>query len=83
MFGFRKNFIKNVPYYSIPQIDLTVKPENTKKEFEYLYENTIVDDSSSYLGHPDSVLLNNGNILTFYPEGHGKGRIISSDFTGR
>ena len=77
MFLFKKPFMKNVPYYSIPQVDLAVKPENTPEELEYLYENVTVDDSSAYLGHPDSVLLNNGSILTFYPEGHGKGRIIS------
>lgn len=77
MFFFKKPFQKNVPYYSIPQIDLAVKPENTPEELEYLYENVTVDDRSPYLGHPDSILLRNGNILTFYPEGHGKGRIIS------
>lgn len=77
MFFFRKPFAKKVPYYSIPQVDLAVKPENTPAELEYLYENVTVDDSSAYLGHPDSVLLRNGNVLTFYPEGHGKGRIIS------
>lgn len=77
MFFFKNRFQKKVPYYSIPQVDLSVKPENTPEEMEYLYENVTVDDSSAYLGHPDSVLLRNGNILTFYPEGHGKGRIIS------
>lgn len=77
MFFFRRRFQKNVPYYSIPQVDLSVKPESTPDELAYLYENVTVDDSSAYLGHPDSVLLNNGNVLTFYPEGHGKGRIIS------
>ncbi len=77
MFFFKNRFQKKVPYYSIPQVDLAVKPDNTPEKFEYLYENVTVDDSSAYLGHPDSVLLRNGNVLTFYPEGHGKGRIIS------
>ncbi len=77
MFFKKKLFPTDVPYYSIPQIDLSVKPENTPEELEYLYNYTVVDDSSDYLGHPDSVLLNNGDVLTFYPEGHGKGRIIS------
>ncbi|MBQ7956689.1 MAG: exo-alpha-sialidase [Clostridia bacterium] len=77
MFWFGKPFKKKIPYYSIPQIDLAVKPENTPDELDYLYHHAVVDDSSAYLGHPDSVLLNNGKILTFYPEGHGKGRIIS------
>ena len=48
------NFIgKN---YTVPQLDLSVKPENTVEKYAYLYEQTVVDDSESYLGHPDSVL---------------------------
>lgn len=75
---FRKRpFPKKADYYDIPLLDLSVKPEGTLKEHEYLYENVTVDDSSGYLGHPDSVLLNNGDILTVYPEGHGKGKIVS------
>lgn len=68
--------------YTIPQLDLSVKPANLESRFEYLYKNTVVDDSTDYLAHPDSVLLKNGNILTLYPAGHGKGAIlnkISSD----
>lgn len=75
---FRKRpFSKHTDYYGIPQIDLSVKPVNLPAELDYLYEKVTVDDSKGYLGHPDSVLLNNGNILTFYPEGHGKGKLIS------
>ena len=73
----KKPFAKNVDYYKIPLVDLSVKPENTPEEFDYLYDYTIIDDHSAYLGHPDSVLLNNGDILTLYPKGHGKGAIIS------
>lgn len=73
----KRLFPKNAERYDIPQIDLSVKPENLPTEFDYLYENVTVDDSKGYLGHPDSVLLSNGDILTVYPEGHGKGKIIS------
>lgn len=75
---FRKRlFPKKAEGYKIPQLDLSVKPENTKSEYEYLYDYSVVDEGAGYLGHPDSVLLNNGDILTLYPEGHGKGAIIS------
>ena len=74
---FKKPFPKNIDYYKIPLVDLSVKPENLDEELEYLFDYTIVDDHAAYLGHPDSVLLNNGDILTMYPKGHGKGAIIS------
>lgn len=75
---FRKRpFPKKAPFYDIPQIDLSRNPGNLPPEFDYLFENVTVDDSKGYLGHPDSVLLKNGKILTFYPEGHGKGKIVS------
>ncbi len=77
MFLFKKPFPKNIDYYKIPLIDLSVMPENTPEELKYLYNYTVVDDHTAYLGHPDSVLLKNGDILTFYPKGHGKGAIIS------
>lgn len=73
----KKPFPEKCDYYSIPMVDLSVKPENTPEELEYLYEYTTIDDHSAYLGHPDSVLLNNGDILTLYPKGHGKGAILS------
>lgn len=37
----------------------------------------MVDDSRNYLAHPDSILLKNGNILTMYPAGHGKGAVLN------
>ena len=73
----KKPFPKKYGYYSIPMVDLSVEPENTPEELKYLYNYSIVDDHAGYLGHPDSVLLNNGDILTFYPKGHGKGAVIS------
>lgn len=63
--------------YTIPQIDLSQKTDALPAELSYLFENTVVDDSKAYLGHPDSVLLRDGRILTFYPEGHGKGKTLS------
>lgn len=77
MFFKKTPFSKKTGYYSIPQVDLSIKPQNLPEELEYLFENTIIDDSTGYLGHPDSVLLNNGDILTFYPKGHGKGAVLS------
>ena len=63
--------------YNIPQIDLSVKPENT--ENDYLYELITVNEGDGYLGHPDSVLTTSGAILTVYPAGHGKGAVIMSE----
>ena len=77
MFFKKKPFPTKCEYYKIPLVDLSVKPENTPENLGYLFEYSVIDDSSAYLGHPDSVLLNNGEILTFYPKGHGKGAILS------
>lgn len=73
----KKPIPKRYGYYKIPMVDLSVKPQNISDELKYLFEYTVVDDSAGYLGHPDSVLLNNGDILTFYPKGHGKGAVLS------
>ncbi len=74
MFTFSK--YPKAKYYTIPQIDLSQKTEGVNSRFDYLFEKSVVDDSKAYLGHPDSILLRNGDILTFYPAGHGKGKII-------
>lgn len=63
--------------YTIPEIDLSVMPEDIPEEYKYLYEQVVVEDSGDYYAHPDSVLLRNNNILTFYPAGHGKGAILN------
>ena len=63
--------------YTIPAVDLSVKPENIDENLNYLYDLTVVDKSADYLAHPDSVLLLNGDILTVYPKGHGKGAILN------
>jgi len=68
--------------YTIPELDLSQKPENLNGKYDYLYELTTIDNSKKYMAHPDSVLLKNGNILTMYPAGHGKGAVqnkISTD----
>lgn len=63
--------------YSITRIDLSVKPEGLDEKFDYLYDLTTLDNSLDYAAHPDSVLLKNGNILTMYPAGHGKGAVLN------
>lgn len=64
--------------YTIPELDLSVLPEELKgTEYEYLYNLSVVDSSMDYTAHPDSVLLKNGNILTLYPAGHGRGAVCS------
>ncbi|MDE6550851.1 MAG: glycoside hydrolase [Clostridia bacterium] len=35
-----------------------------------------VDRTADYLGHPDLVLNDRGELITMYPEGHGKGAIV-------
>ena len=55
-------------FFKIPVIDL-----NHRKDLQ-----AIVDkESGVYLGHPTTVLLEDGKtILTVYPKGHGAGEII-------
>lgn len=68
--------------YTIPQLDLSQKPANTPENLAYLYDTAVVDKQADYFAHPDAVLLQNGDILTVYPQGHGKGAIrakLSSD----
>lgn len=56
------------PYLRIPVIDLN--NEN--------FRQVVVDrEKGQYLGHPTTVLLEDGKtILTVYPKGHGKGAIV-------
>lgn len=63
--------------YSIPRIALDKEPADCPADLKYLFTHQVVDDSLDYLGHPDSVLLKNGDILTVYPQGHGKGAVVS------
>lgn len=54
--------------YSIPVVDLSSETQHR----------TVVDrESGQYLGHPTTVLLEDGRtILTVYPKGHGRGAIV-------
>ena len=63
--------------YSLPNIRLDLRPEGLPEELGYLFDLVTVDDGLDYIGHPDSVLLKNGDILTVYPSGHGKGAVRS------
>lgn len=64
--------------YTIPQLDLSEMPQELEgTQYEYLYKLCTVDNSNDYMAHPDSVLLKNGNILTVYPKGHGKGAVLN------
>jgi len=60
--------LKTNPYLHIPIIDLD------KETFRQV----VVDrEDGQYLGHPTTVLLEDGRtILTVYPKGHGRGAII-------
>jgi len=61
----------------IIRLDLSILNGKVPNELAYLYELTTVDDSYDYLAHPDSILLQNGDILSLYPAGHGKGEILN------
>lgn len=56
------------PYLRIPVIDLN----------DETFRQVVVDrEKGQYLGHPTTVLLEDGKtILTVYPKGHGKGPIV-------
>jgi hypothetical protein len=56
------------PYLSIPVIDLNNET----------FRQVLVDrEEGQYLGHPTTVLLEDGKtILAVYPKGHGKGEIV-------
>ncbi len=64
--------------YTIPTLDLSELPDElVGTQFEYLYDLPVVDDTYDYMAHPDSILLKNGNLLTVYPKGHGRGAILN------
>lgn len=53
--------------YHIPFIDLS-----QEEQLQVLTDR----EPGQYLGHPDSVLVDDGTIYTMYPEGHGVGPIV-------
>jgi len=67
----------------IIRIDLSAPNKSAPTGLAYLYELVTVDDSYDYLAHPDSILLQNGDILSLYPAGHGKGAILSKISTDK
>ena len=79
-------FDPNLESYNMNIIDLSSMPQGMSSEYEYMFTNNIVDtpnaevlvagEKQSYLGHPDNVLLDNGNIITAYPIGHGRGETL-------
>jgi hypothetical protein len=60
--------VKVSPYLKIPLIDLN----------DETFRQVVVDrEEGQYLGHPTTVLLEDGKtILTVYPKGHGRGEIV-------
>lgn len=55
-------------YYSLPFIDL---------DMEYSRQVVVDKEPGQYLGHPSTVLLEDGKtMICVYPKGHGKGPII-------
>lgn len=78
MMNFFAKFYKRIPERKV--IDISSRNGNAGE----LYNDVIVDypdciganRTVPYLGHPDSVLLDDGRILVVYPKGHGKGETI-------
>ena len=61
-------FLLNPGGFSIPQIDIANDVER---------QVTIDKEAGQYLGHPTTVLLEDGKtILCMYPKGHGRGALI-------
>ena len=67
--------VKEDPYPVI--VDLSAMPAGTPEQYSYLYDQVVLGDEAitgrSYLAHPDSVLLDNGDIITAFSLGHGTG----------
>lgn len=78
----------SLPSYDMKIYNLDRRPsgEAEQEKYNYMFDKitlarpsevvNVFGDKSLYLGHPDSVLLDNGDIVTAYPEGHGKGKTI-------
>lgn len=67
--------------FSITQLDLS-QPNTAGAEYKDLYAQYIVDDASGYMAHPDSVIVDRDGtetILTMYPEGHGRGAVLTKE----
>lgn len=79
-------FDPSLESYNMKIYNLEHKPSGMSSEYDYMFEKHTLarisdekgtkDADSYYLGHPDSVLLDNGDIITAYPIGHGRGETI-------
>ena len=79
-------FDPNLPSYDMNLVDLSTIPNDVDEEYKYMFEQNVVATptesvdifgaDSYYLGHPDTVLLNNGDILAAFPVGHGRGETL-------
>lgn len=63
--------------YTIPQIDLSKENNIFGEKYNSLFTQYLIDDGADYLAHPDTVLLKSGKLMTMYPEGHGRGAVIT------
>lgn len=71
-----------VSLYATTQIDYSEIIEIPIYSLDEKYT-TVAYKVNAYSGHPDLVYTGNGELITMFPEGHGKGAIItqtSSDF---
>ncbi len=78
IFGYRAKYTTLGTAPTLPLIDLSSKPDGLPEELEYLYDLSVIDDTADYLAHPDAVVLSDGSIMNYYPQGHGKGAIRSA-----
>lgn len=63
--------------YTIPMVDLSVKPDGLDCKYDSLFKQAIIDNATDYMAHPDAVLLKSGKLMAMYPEGHGKGNVVA------
>ncbi|MEG1395158.1 MAG: sialidase family protein [Clostridia bacterium] len=63
--------------YTIAQVDLSKENNTFGDKYDELYEQYVIDNGSNYMAHPDTVLLKDGRLVTMYPEGHGKGAVLT------
>ncbi len=78
IFGFKDKYTTTGKAITLPIIDLSVKPEGLDQELDYLYDLSVIDDKADYYAHPDAIVLSDGSIMNYYPQGHGKGAIQSA-----
>ena len=75
-----------LPFYDMHVADLSLKPDNLDAKYDYMFDRIVLNEgkdnavvngeSLNYIAHPDSVLLDNGEIVTAYVIGHGRGQTV-------